>query len=234
VQIALKQIREEPAPLPGDVPAEIRAVVERAMAKDPAVRYADGAALRDAAEAAAAYSPTVPVIGAEPAPTDVLPAQPAAPVRRNGPGRRTAARLLVGVVAAFAVVTALVVALAGAGADPASGGVTGPTTAPATPARPSTVDVVAGDLVGRPLDEVRAELVGRGLQVQASPVETGEVAAGLVTAVAPEGGLEPGTAVTLSYAVAPVVAPAPAPAPAGTGPGNGHGNGHGHGKRANG
>src|SRR3954467_2658240 len=53
VQIALKQLREEPLPLPAEIPPGIRAVVERAMAKDPAVRYADGAALRDAVEAAA-------------------------------------------------------------------------------------------------------------------------------------------------------------------------------------
>src|SRR5918997_3385573 len=44
VQIALKQMREEPAPLPADVPAGIRGVVERAMAKDPAMRFPDGAA----------------------------------------------------------------------------------------------------------------------------------------------------------------------------------------------
>src|SRR3954463_5526328 len=63
VQIALKQIREQPLPLPDDIPPAIRAVVERAMAKDPAVRYSDGAALRDAMEAAATWSPTVPVAG---------------------------------------------------------------------------------------------------------------------------------------------------------------------------
>src|SRR4051795_9296618 len=69
VQIALKQIREEPLPLPAEIPPGIRAVVERAMAKDPAVRYADGAALRDAVEAAAVHSPTVPVGGPEAPPT---------------------------------------------------------------------------------------------------------------------------------------------------------------------
>jgi serine/threonine-protein kinase len=94
---------------------------------------------------------------------------------------------------------------------------------------PATVDVVAADLVGRPVAEVQAELVAHGLQVQQVPAETQDVASGLVTAVAPEGELAPGTAVTVTYAVAPVAAPAPAPA------NNGHGNGHGkgHGKGGN-
>jgi serine/threonine-protein kinase len=50
VQVALKQIHDTPAPLPADVPAPVRAVVEQAMAKDPARRYPDGAALRTAIE----------------------------------------------------------------------------------------------------------------------------------------------------------------------------------------
>ena len=33
VQIALKQLREEPLPLPADVPAGVRGLVQRAMAK---------------------------------------------------------------------------------------------------------------------------------------------------------------------------------------------------------
>jgi serine/threonine-protein kinase len=85
---------------------------------------------------------------------------------------------------------------------------------------------VAADLVGRPLAEVQTELAGRGLKVQTTPVQTGAVAAGLVTAVTPEGKLAPGTAVTLSYAVAPAQAPAPAP----VNTGGGHPKGHGHGK----
>ena len=50
VQVALMQIRDAPAPLPPDVPAQVRGLVERAMAKDPAQRYPDGAALRAAVE----------------------------------------------------------------------------------------------------------------------------------------------------------------------------------------
>jgi serine/threonine-protein kinase len=50
VQVALMQIRDTPAPLPPDVPAQVRGLVERAMAKDPALRFPDGAALRTAVE----------------------------------------------------------------------------------------------------------------------------------------------------------------------------------------
>jgi serine/threonine-protein kinase len=241
VQIALRQIREQPAPLPADVPSGIRAVVERAMAKDPALRYVDGAALREAVEAVATVSPTVAVVPSVPAPTATFPAPTGvfpAPSVSPAPGarwlpRRPAARVLAGVLAAFAVVAVLVGALAGPGGpNPASGaGGSSSRSSPSSPATPAPVDVVAGDLVGRPLAEVQAELAARGLQVQTTPVVTGAVGAGLVTAVTPVGALAPGTAVTLSYAVAPVVAPAPAPAPVDTGNtnGNGHGNGHGHG-----
>ena len=47
-QIALRQIREVPPPLPADVPDPVRRLIDRAIAKDPAQRIPDGAALRDA------------------------------------------------------------------------------------------------------------------------------------------------------------------------------------------
>ncbi|HEV7727384.1 MAG TPA: serine/threonine protein kinase [Modestobacter sp.] len=45
VAIALAQINRPPPPLPPDVPPAVRALVERALAKDPAERFADGAAV---------------------------------------------------------------------------------------------------------------------------------------------------------------------------------------------
>jgi hypothetical protein len=85
---------------------------------------------------------------------------------------------------------------------------------------------------------VQAELVGRGMQVQLAAVETVDVVPGQVTAVSPEGALAPGTVVTVSYAVPPVVVPAPVGNGGGNGDngngngnnGNGNGNGNGHGK----
>ncbi|MGI5154778.1 protein kinase domain-containing protein [Microbispora sp. CA-102843] len=49
VTIALKHIREEPPPLPPDVPPAVRAIVERAMSKDPARRWPSATAMSQAA-----------------------------------------------------------------------------------------------------------------------------------------------------------------------------------------
>ena len=220
VQIAVMQIRDQPDPLPGDVPPEVRDLVGRAMAKDPAARYPDGAALRDAVDIVRTGTPTVapvtrtavlpavpPAVRA-PAPTAVLTAVPAGAAAATRPRRWPLAALLtVLLLAAGAGVAALVL-----GDDPplATDRTTEQQAAPSTPAG---VDVVAGDLVGRPVQEVEDELVGRGLRVELVAVETGEVAAGLVTGVDPTGTLAPGTPVRLSYATAPPPPPAPAPAP---------------------
>jgi serine/threonine-protein kinase len=45
LEIAMKHVRDVPAPLPPDIPPPVREVVERAMAKDPAARYPSAAAL---------------------------------------------------------------------------------------------------------------------------------------------------------------------------------------------
>jgi len=245
VQIALKQIREEPLPLPSDVPAGMRELVQRAMAKDPAERYPDGAALHAAAQALTLTGGTAPIPAVGNHGTAVL-GPPVPGGAGPGPERRfrRPAALLAGALAAV-VVLAVVIGLLPAdsgtpsGAASTSGQTSEATTSAPTP--PATVAVAAGGLLGRPVAEVQAELLGRGLQVQLAPVETADVAAGQVTAVSPEGELAPGTVVTLSYAVPPVVVPAPAPAPApagnsgngnsGNGNGNGHGNGNGNGKK---
>jgi serine/threonine-protein kinase len=52
VTVAMMQIRNLPPPLPPDVPAAVRGVVERAMAKDPALRYPNGGELAAALAAA--------------------------------------------------------------------------------------------------------------------------------------------------------------------------------------
>ena len=236
VQIALKQIREDPEPLPAGVPMEMRELVERAMAKDPAVRYPDGAALRAAADAVVLPSGTAPIRSAGTDDTAVMPLPPvpltrtlaSSPVRRS----RALMPLLLGALAVVVAVAVAVVLLqtgsgTQSGAVPTSGRTAGETTT--APATPSTVTLAAAGLMGRPVAEVQAELVGRGLQVQLTPVETGDVAAGQVTAVGPEGALAPGTVVTVSYAVPPVVVPAPANNGNGNN-GNWNRNGNGNGR----
>ncbi|KAA0024924.1 serine/threonine-protein kinase [Antrihabitans cavernicola] len=49
--VAMKHVREAPAPLPADMPAHIRELVEITMAKDPAARYARGGEFADAVAA---------------------------------------------------------------------------------------------------------------------------------------------------------------------------------------
>jgi hypothetical protein len=90
VQIALKHIDQQPAPLPADIPEPVRSLVAHAMAKDPAERIPDGAHLRDAvdrvrshlgdrgAQAIPAAARPVRERTARGSPTAVLPAAAAA------------------------------------------------------------------------------------------------------------------------------------------------------------
>jgi eukaryotic-like serine/threonine-protein kinase len=57
VALALKHVTEEPPPLPDTVPGRARAIVSRAMAKDPADRFADAGDLAAAAKTASSDNP---------------------------------------------------------------------------------------------------------------------------------------------------------------------------------
>ena len=225
VQIAVRHLREQPAPLPADLPPGVRALVERAMAKDPAARFPDGAALRDAVDRLVAGAPTAPV---GPAPTAVLPvvagttapiaAQPAPAARRRLPvlALAAAAALLIGVVV-------LVAALSGGSAPAGAGSSPHPSST-----SPAGIAVAADEYVGHPVAEVQAALIGKGLQVQLVTAESADVPAGQVTAVAPTGTVSPGSTVRVTYAVPPVAVPTPAPSGDGNGNGTREGNGKGH------
>jgi len=242
VQIALKQIRDEPAPLPADVPAGVRRLVEQAMAKDPATRFPDGSALRAAVDGVAAGSPTEPIVAPGRTGTAVLhlplpvAAPAAAPVASSG--RRVPRPPLPAVLGALAALLAVVLVgllvTRDPGDTPGSSAPTGSTATTAEAATsaaptPSTVSVIPADLVGRPVGEVQAELVAAQLQVQLVAVETAEAAPGQVTDVAPGGELAVGTPVALSYAVPPP----PSERGRGNGSDNG-GNGKGNGGHGNG
>jgi serine/threonine-protein kinase len=199
VQIALRQIRDVPDALPDDVPANVRRLVDRALVKDPAERLADGAAVRAAVADVRAGRRIAP------APT---PPTRHLPLPASGPRRRR--RLLV----------PLVTLLAGAGLGIGALQVVGGPAAVVPPAAAAsedpdaaeqTVEVLAEEFVGRPADEVGAELVGRGLTVARRDEATAATAPGLVTAVGPVGRLAPGTLVTLSVAVGLPEVPSPAP-----------------------
>jgi serine/threonine-protein kinase len=197
VQIALAQIRDEPEPLPDDVPEPLRTLVARALVKDPALRFPDGAAFRAAIDAVRAGRPLAPL----PPTTAALPAA------------RDRRRLLVPAAALLLGVGLGVGALQVVGnedtATSAVAGAAAPTTAAVAPV--AALVVTAADHLGRPADEVEAELAALGLRVQRETVERSDVPVGQVVELGPVGALAPGDLVTLTVAVAP---PAPAPVPA--------------------
>ncbi|MGY1681300.1 protein kinase domain-containing protein [Geodermatophilus sp. SYSU D01176] len=220
VTIALKQVRDDPEPLPDDLPGDVRTLIRRALAKDPAARMADGAAFVAAVEDVRAGRP-VP----EPAPTRsvaVLPVRPpvegpaAGPatqtVRPPAPRRRGLAAVLV------PVVTLLLGAGAAAGVFVAVSGDEDPgPTVVAAQTEDARIVLAAEDYVGRQVDEAALALSALGLLVQRVEEVTAAAAPGVVTAVDPAGAeLRPGDAVRVRYAVAPEPAPTrqrdPAPA----------------------
>jgi eukaryotic-like serine/threonine-protein kinase len=96
IEIAMKHVRETPRPLPGDIPPAVRAIVERALAKDPNARWPSAAAMAAVARQAAAslttaaHPPVSQPIRATP--TSPAPSQQArASVPRPTSGARGAA-----------------------------------------------------------------------------------------------------------------------------------------------
>ncbi|MGA8257119.1 MAG: protein kinase [Nocardioides sp.] len=147
VATALAHIREPVPDLPDTIPADLAAVVRRALAKDPAERFADGAefaaALRDPARAEAApVAPVVPVPVTDAAATQVLAATPAAaepapltaapgPLPTTTDSRRNPWPIIAIVTLLVAVGVVLTLLLTGNDADPAAD----ETNAVTTPAR---------------------------------------------------------------------------------------------------
>ncbi|WP_134324169.1 protein kinase domain-containing protein [Cumulibacter soli] len=89
VAIALAQIRENPRPLPADVPPHVRTLIEVLMRKDPNARYVDGTTVIPVIRAVQAGNmPPPPVIRAPrpnaPARTQ-LPGTPLRPPAQSGP-----------------------------------------------------------------------------------------------------------------------------------------------------
>ena len=73
LEIAMKHVRETPRPLPADVPSNVRMIVDRAMAKQPAARWPDAAAFAQEARRAAAQLGT-----SAPQPVSAGPSRPTA------------------------------------------------------------------------------------------------------------------------------------------------------------
>jgi eukaryotic-like serine/threonine-protein kinase len=131
LEIALRHLSDTPPPLPDDVPAAVRTVVERAMAREPADRYPSAADLAAAARTAL-VEPDAPV-----ADTVALPVPAAARRRRDSVLVGAVLLLVLSVVGLFLLATA---------APPASTGTVHPPAPSVVPsgARPSAVPGAVG------------------------------------------------------------------------------------------
>jgi serine/threonine-protein kinase len=229
VAVALRQLRDQPAPLPEDVPAGVRALIDHALVKDPAHRWPDGAAFVAAVDDVRAGRDLPPVehsdtlsfwlvpggpldagTGDRPATATGTGTAPGTGVARpravlsppTVPSRRRVGRVLVPLVALLigaGLAFAVLERLAPTGSDTP--------VAAAQVAGPAVaaggVLVEAADYLGRPVGEVESELTARGLRVDTQPVVTPDVGPGLVLGVSPSGSrLSPGDEVLVRYAAA--------------------------------
>jgi hypothetical protein len=215
VTIALKQVRQDPEPLPGELPAGVRGLICRALLKDPAARPPDGAAFVSAIDDVLAGRPLaeVPATVAVPlAATGEMPLpRSAGGALRSGAVRAGAVRSPAARVRSRAatVLLPLLALLAGAGiaaavlqalADPQPS-----STASAAEQRDGgSIVLDADDYIGRSVDEVTERLTALGLDVELREEVTGDTVPDRVTGVEPAGrSLEPGDRVVVSFAVAP-------------------------------
>jgi serine/threonine protein kinase len=223
VATALSHLNDPVPDLPSEVPADLAAVVRRAMSKDPAQRYADGdafaAALRDpSAVAETAFVPVPPaadhtqVMTAVPPPMpDLEPVYDPPLEDRHSPW--PIVLLVIGLVAAVVLIAWLLFRGDGSDEDPGATGSSTPTSsAPTTEDTPSQsssepsssapapINLDSGDYVGRNVDEVSADLRDLGLRVDAQPVDNPDgKEADTVRSVSPTKGLAEGDTVTVEY-----------------------------------
>jgi serine/threonine-protein kinase len=210
VTIALKQVQQDPEPLPDQLPSGIRELVRRALAKDPAARFPDGAAFVAAIDEIVAGRPVPPApttstavrpVGAVPVPrADTGSTRAVGSVARPPakPGRRRLAMVLLpllGLLAGAGIAVALVTAL--------SDGRPSSTANAAETREAGSIVLDEADYVGQPVDEVVDRLSGLGLDVKPRPEVRDDVVPDQVTAIDPAGKpLDAGDTVAVTYAVA--------------------------------
>lgn len=219
VAVATLHVTTQPPPLlelAPHVPEELVDVIARALAKDPSRRPPTGGALAALLRTVAA--PTEPLPAPGPVPGAPLPPGEAghgrartlpppdtavlpSPVLRRPAGRgRGGAPAAVAALAALAVLGGVLARSLDPGAPPARS----PTRrVPPTAATAAPAGVAVPDVVGMPLDQAVAALLGRGLFL--GGVELQEGPAGLVVETDPEVGetVDPGTPVTLYVGTGP-------------------------------
>jgi hypothetical protein len=205
VTIALKQVREDPEPLPGELPAGVRSLIVRALAKDPGVRLPDGAAFVAAIDDVlagripAGAPSTVAVSAGVAPPGSGAGTRAAGPVvRRPVSARRGKVAMallpLLGLIAGAGIAVGLLKALA----DPPAGS---PTEA-AEQRDSGSVVLDAEDYLGDPVGQVAERLTSLGLTVRLRSEVREDVVPERVTGIDPTGKpLSSGDTVVVTYAV---------------------------------
>jgi serine/threonine-protein kinase len=85
-----------------------------------------------------------------------------------------------------------------------------PTPSSATPTQstPAAINLIPDAYLGRPYNDVRNELIGKGLQVTGAEV-VNDATPGTVTNIDPSGAVQPGTTITVSYSKGPEMVSVP-------------------------
>jgi serine/threonine-protein kinase len=223
VATALAHLREPVPELPPHVPADLAAVVRRAMSKSPEDRFPDGtafaAALRDpssVAPLAAAGGTVAGAAVADAASTQVLggiaatpPTGPVSGGPDDEPRRRWWLWALLGVLAVVLLVGGIAWALSSGGDQPGDQTPSSSATTskskdrssePTSSATQEQIVINEGDYVGRDIKDVSAELKSLGLKVKPVRLDNpGDQPEGIVDSLTPTGALDPGTSVSVSY-----------------------------------
>ena len=235
--LALAHVNGQPPPLPESVPTDVRELIDRAMAKQPADRPRSAEAMAGELRSLQMRLTPPPLLGAESVPATVVDSlvsptrhMPAAGVAVGAPnlvidGRavtppKRRGRTLVPVVVAVALGCALFVAIARSDekrtlAPPSSSAESSTTIAPvvettaaqdvasattiaATVPGPLPIEIDPAAYIGRPYEEVRAELAGQGFDVDQHRSKGKSSPGDPVTDIEPSGSVEPGSTITLT------------------------------------
>jgi hypothetical protein len=203
VTIALKQVRQDPEPLPRELPSGVRTLIRRALVKDAAGRIADGAAFVEAIEDVIAGrelpEPPATVTAARSAsraaPEDRQDGARGAGSAARPPARRRQVAMvllpLLGLLAGAGIAAAVITALTSSRPDTASA---------ADKQQSGSIVLDANDFIGHPVDQVTEHLSALGLNVALRPDPGANTVPGTVTDVRPTRGLSSGDTVEVRYA----------------------------------